>query len=136
MMKKIAIMNLTMMAPLDYGTGASGDPFAWREEYGEKLYRFTLDEKEAEEFEPDKENYFREADAPEKNELPAGTYFFAQERGVLSREDIAAMAVELQQELLWQKKKPGRFVYLRYLCEEGAPVTQVFRPYSAAASII
>jgi hypothetical protein len=63
-------------------------------------------------------------------ELPAGNYLFAQKREILDRESIINAAVEIQQEGLWQRLKPGRRLYLRRLFEDGSEVTQLFRPFS------
>ena len=63
-------------------------------------------------------------------ELPAGNYLFAQKRESLDRESVINMAVEIQQEGLWQRLKPGRRLYLRRLFEDGSEVTQLFRSFS------
>jgi len=63
-------------------------------------------------------------------EIPKGNYLFAQKRKILSKEEIIEMAVEIQMEGLWQRHKPGRFLYLRYLFEDGSWVTQLYRPFT------
>jgi hypothetical protein len=63
-------------------------------------------------------------------ELPRGDYLFAQIRQVLNREEIVSMAVEIQKEGLWQRLKPGKRLYLRFLVEDGSFVTQLFRPFN------
>ena len=125
-------------------TGAPGE---------ERLFCFELDEREAGSFEPDKNGLlarlvFGGAAAgcepgwapggdpggtkgaeETQPELPRGKYLFAQKREILSRDDIITMAVEIQQEGLWQRLEPGKTLYLRYLFEDGSFVTQLFRPY-------
>ena len=62
--------------------------------------------------------------------LPAGRYLFAQNRGdrPLDREEWLDMAIEQQKDGLWERNKPGNLLYVRYLFEDGAYATQVFRP--------
>jgi len=136
------IQILTLLAPLYYTEAESG-PFNYREGDGEKLYCFQLDENEYRNFEPDKEAllgrlvFSADAIHPEKAKavknlqvLPGGDYLFAQKREILSREEIIVMAVEIQAEGLWQRLKPGKTLYLRYLFEDSRAVTQLYRPYT------
>ena len=143
------IHNLKLVAALFYVQGEKDDPFAYREGSGEKLYCFSLDEKEAMDFEPDRDRLIgplifcgvaagdaaikpsEEKERESMLSLPAGEYIFAQEREVLSGEDIVNMAVEIQMEALWQRLVPGKTLYLRYLFEDGRSVTQLFRPIDA-----
>jgi len=60
-------------------------------------------------------------------ELPQGSYLFSQKREILNREEIIAMAIDIQQEGLWQRLKLGKKLYLRYLYEDGKCVTQILR---------
>ena len=60
--------------------------------------------------------------------LPAGLYAFMQKRRELSMEECAAMAMELQKDGLWERLRLGTRLYIRYLFEDGSPVTQLFRP--------
>jgi hypothetical protein len=39
------------------------------------------------------------------------------------------MAIEQQKDGLWEQLRLGNHLYIRYLFEDGSPVTQVFRPY-------
>jgi len=133
------IQILTLLSPLYY-SAAESDPFNYREEDGEKLYCFMLNENERSSFEPDKNkllehlvfsaNAVTGAQGETVKMLPNGSYLFAQKREVLSREDIIDMAVEMQAEGLWQRLKPGKTLYLRYLFEDSKTVTQLYRPYS------
>ena len=65
----------------------------------------------------------------EEVELPQGSYLFEQFRGqyVLSREEWLKMAIEQQKDGLWERNKLGNRLYVRYLYEDGAFVTQIFR---------
>jgi hypothetical protein len=121
------IQTLTLLFPLCY-TATESDPFNYREEDGEKLYCFELNENEYNNFEPDKEALF--GPLVFSQALPEGNYLFAQKREILSRDEIIDMAVEIQAEGLWQRLKPGKTLYLRYLFEDSKAVTQLYRPYS------
>jgi len=133
------IQILTLLSPLYY-SAAKSDPFNYREGDGEKLYCFMLNESESSSFEPDKKTLLErlvfsasavtEARGETVKMLPKGRYLFAQKRGILSREEIIDMAVEIQAEGLWQRLKPGKTLYLRYLFEDSKAVTQLYRPYS------
>ncbi|MCL2721120.1 MAG: hypothetical protein FWD47_07250 [Treponema sp.] len=62
--------------------------------------------------------------------LPAGNYLFSQQRAdrVLNQEEWLDMTIEQQKEGLWQRNKLEARFYVRFLNEDGAFVTQVFRP--------
>ena len=127
------IFLLHIHSPLFFSSG--GDPFSFREESGgnengEKLFCFELDETQLLSFEPDNNRLFEKTLSGEQLELPPGDYLFAQQRKILNREEIIALAVEIQQEGLWQRLTPGKKLYLRYLFEDGSYVTQVLRPYT------
>jgi hypothetical protein len=62
-------------------------------------------------------------------ELPAGSYLFAQKRKALDREAVINLTMEVQKDGLWERVQPEEHLYVRYLREEGAAVTQIFRPY-------
>jgi hypothetical protein len=68
----------------------------------------------------------------ERVELPAGLYFFTQERAFLEEAEVTTMALELQKEGLWRRLEMENRIYLRYLYEDGSAVTQLFRPISAS----
>ena len=61
--------------------------------------------------------------------LPQGKYLFVQQRSVkaLDQAQWLEMAVEQQKDGLWERSKLGDLIYVRYLYEDGACVTQVFR---------
>jgi hypothetical protein len=121
------IQTLTLLFPIYY-TSAEGEPFNYKEGDGEKLYCFQLNENEYNNFEPDKETLL--GSLVFSQALPEGNYLFAQKREILSRDEIIEMAVEIQAEGLWQRLKPGKTLYLRYLFEDSKAVTQLYRPYS------
>ena len=64
--------------------------------------------------------------------MPAGTYLFTQRREALGKNEWLDIAVEQQKECLknelWKRYKPQPKLYVRYLFEDGSPVTQLFRP--------
>ena len=133
-----------MLAPLYYSPEAEGDPFAYREGNGEKLYCFEIDETQRLSIEPDAKTLIKKLvfggiaagpdSGPARLELPIGEYLFAQEREILSRDEIVAAAIEIQAEGLWQRLVPGNRLYLRYLYEDRSPVTQLIRPYQHVLS--
>ena len=145
------IMKLNLLSPIFYAPLAGVDPFSYKDGSGEKLFCFELDETQRLSIEPDKNillgallfggeaagnavgNAVGKADDDSREklfELPGGNYLFAQERKILNRDDIIAMAVEIQMEGLWQRLLPGKRLYLRYLFEDNRSVTQLFRPWS------
>ena len=67
--------------------------------------------------------------------LPAGKYLFAQRRKALGREEWLNMAIEQQKDGLWERLKPENRLYVRYLFEDGEPVTQLFRPCGAISKL-
>ena len=104
------------------------------------LFCFALEEKQRLSFEADGKELLKElifggkaASGPVEGmfwELPGGNYLFAQKREILDRQGIIALAIEIQQEGLWQRLQPGDRLYLRYLYEDNCGVTQLFRPYT------
>ena len=129
------IFRLNLAAPLFYISDTGVDPFNCPGD-GERLFCFELDEAQYRSFEPNKDELLKSlifsgkiADEGGDISLPQGDYIFAQEKKLLSREEIIDMAVEIQMETLWQRLKPGGKLFLRYLYEDGNWVTQLFRPY-------
>jgi hypothetical protein len=61
--------------------------------------------------------------------LPQGDYLFMQCRSdaVLTRDEWLDLAIEQQKDGLWERNKTGNILYIRFLFEDGAFVTQVFR---------
>ena len=133
----IKVSRLNLISPLYYTPEENSDPFAYREDDGEKLFCFELNRAQAQEFEPDKREFLREmifagkaAEGDGGQALPPGNYLFAQRRELVCRAGIVDMAVEIQQEGLWQRLSLGGTLYLRRLFEDGCSVTQVLRPYT------
>jgi hypothetical protein len=127
------VQTLTLLSPLIFSPAEGdrfikSDPFNYRKEDGEKLYRFQLNENEYCSFEPDRETLL--GPLVFSQVLPGGSYLFAQKREILSRDEIIDMAVEIQAEGLWRRLKPGKTLYLRYLFEDSSAVTQLYRPYT------
>jgi hypothetical protein len=141
----VEIHTLKLISALYYVPTTERNPFSYREAEGERIFCFELDEKGYLSFEPDKTRLLgnlifggeltKDAETAGETghrfaELPKGNYLFAQQREILSRDDIITLAIEIQREGLWQRLKPGKLLYLRYLFEDGRPVTQLFRPYA------
>ena len=61
--------------------------------------------------------------------LPQGTYLLVQRRSdrLQNRSEWLDMAIEKQKDGLWERKKLGSLLYVRYLFEDEQFVTQVFR---------
>lgn len=61
--------------------------------------------------------------------LPQGLYLLVQRRSVqtLGRAEWLDMAIEQQKDGLWERNKLKALLYVRFLQEDGAFVTQVFR---------
>ncbi|MDR1251380.1 MAG: hypothetical protein LBK62_04350 [Treponema sp.] len=105
----------------------------------EALFCFELDPAQSLSIEPDREHFLgnlvfaarTERHSPGTIQLPAGLYLFEQKREVLGREDCIDLAIEQQKDGLWERLKPSGRLYLRYLFEDGSPVTQLFRSYEA-----
>jgi len=57
--------------------------------------------------------------------LTAGKYLFTQCRG---KGEWLSLAVEQQKDGLWERYKPEPLLFVRFLFEDGSPVTQIFRP--------
>ena len=137
---KTGVLRLNLLSSLCYVPEEKVDPFDYKEGDGEKLFCFELDESQTFVFEPDRTAFPETplfsgradcgAETQPRAELPQGSYLFAQKREILSRDDIIDMAVEIHQEGLWQRLLCGKKLYLRYLFEDGCPVTQLFRPYT------
>jgi hypothetical protein len=62
-------------------------------------------------------------------ELPRGRYLFAQKREALDRDAVIGLAIEVQKDGLWERLEPEENLYVRFLYEDNAAVTQIFRPY-------
>ncbi|MDR3147354.1 MAG: hypothetical protein LBU00_03130 [Treponema sp.] len=114
-------------------------------EWGERLFCFAIDEAQSRRIDPEPgaflgpllaAGYLEAADGGEGTafggetvELPRGRYLFAQKREALDKEAVIDLAIEVQKDGLWERLRLEASVYLRYLYEDGAAVTQVFRPY-------
>jgi hypothetical protein len=141
-MHKFRILNLYLQAPLFYTRDENPEPFKYDPSKGELLFYFELDGAQYRSIEPDRDAYLGrlisggllvspsslEHEAGSLIELPRGQYLFAQGAEIPDREGYIQMAVEVQKEGLWQRLTLGRGLYLRYLYENGKPLTQVFRP--------
>jgi hypothetical protein len=144
---EFAVLRLNLRAPLFYLTDKTLEPFGFTPPGGEYLFCFEVNPGQGFRIDPEGEAYLGalvcggkaapaapgEIPRPGSSrrfELPAGTYFFSQARVLLGREDIINMAMEVQKEGLWERLHPEPRLYLRYLFEDQAPVTQVFRPFA------
>ena len=139
-MEQTTLMNLDLRAPLVYTeiTDTGTDMEAGTEE---TLLCFSLDPLQSRSIEPDPELLLgslvfagrRTGNLPDPAlpavSLPAGNYLFVQRRGaVMSRREWLDMAVEQQKDGLWEMFRPESRIFVRFLHEDGQPVTQLFRP--------
>ena len=124
-------MRLELRSPIFYTQG--------HEDTGEILYCYEINPVQGCSIEPDHKRFLgnlvfagKKDTGDNKGEqvlLPAGLYLFSQHRGdaALNQEEWLDMAIEQQKDGLWERHKPGNLLYVRYLHEDGAFVTQVFR---------
>ena len=124
-------MNLHLRAPLFF---KKIDAFpSEMPENNEILLCYELNPAEANSIEPDREQLFLVTDTVSVTHreisLPAGHYYFSQSRGdrALNKDEWLDMAIENQKDGLWERNKLGNKLYIRFLHEDGAFVTQVFR---------
>jgi hypothetical protein len=132
------LVRLDLRAPLLYTETPELNAFGCpppSEETTEFLFCFELDQEQSQSIEPDPEKFLEGPVFSGKKvqnqqgdlELPAGLYLFAQQRGVIGREECIALAIEQQKDGLWERIKLGNRLFLRYLYEDGSAVTQIFR---------
>jgi hypothetical protein len=129
--------KLTLCAPLFYAR-EDAEPFCATEAGGERLFCFEI--AQARNIEPDESGYlaayvaggkaFTEDTVPDTGllELPAGVYLFAQCRANLNEADCTRLAIEIQKDGLWEQFALESHLFIRRLFEDGASVTQIFRP--------
>jgi len=62
--------------------------------------------------------------------LPIGRYLFVQKRAeaALNQEEWLNLAIEQQKDGLWERNKLKNLLYIRFLYEDNAFVTQILRP--------
>ena len=143
-MKEYDYFTLILHSPLYYFK-VNEEPFTYKSKESELVMAFMLSTPES--FETDKENFLSSPlwigkTSPEntynqsKNStalnIPQGQYFFSQIRKNLNKEECIDFAIEVHKEGLWQRKGLGEFMYIRYLYEDGSPVTQVLREIKTA----
>ena len=113
------------------------EKIAFGQAHEELLLCFEIDPGQSRSIEPQREHLLGAlifagrtdtGDSGKKVALPAGKYLFAQRHEALNREEWLDMAVEQQKDGLWERLKPENRLYVRYLFEDGKPVTQLFRP--------
>ena len=136
---KPEIIRLHLLNPLFYFSDES-NAVDFRPEDKERLLCFKVEESEALRFEPDK-NHFpgslvftgkalgKEFLREPGMELKKGEYIFTQVQEILNPEEIIDLAIEVQNEGLWQRLEIGPCFYVRFLMEENRGVTQIWRLY-------
>ena len=142
---KPEIIRLHLLSPLFYFADKSGT-FDFKQEDGEKLFCFEVEKAQAARFEPDK-NCFpgslvfsgkaagKGVQGEPGMEFKRGDYIFTQVQEILNLDDIVDLAIEVQNEGLWQRLQIGPCFYVRFLLEEDRGVTQIWRPYSIEFTI-
>jgi hypothetical protein len=142
-MNPLTILQLDLRAPLFYRKHETLTPFAYTGLPEESIFCFDINSTQDLSIEPEEAHYLgpllfagtlaldpEALAAPERIELPQGTYMFAQVKQLLSRDQVMWMATEVQKEGLWQRLNLEKRLYLRYLVEAEKTITQVFRPYT------
>jgi hypothetical protein len=94
---------------------------------GEVILSFRLDPGEAQSIEPNTAVYLA-GQHQRPVHIPAGEYLFTQRREYLDQAAWLYVAIELQKDSLWERHILEPVLYVRYLFEDEAIVTQVFRP--------
>ena len=143
-------VRLDLRTPLFYEESPGLEPFLYgtfsdSADNGEKtlppeqLFCFELDPAQSQSIEPVREQFFGrllfsghtpqpDTPRPPTIQLPAGIYLFSQKRDALERPACVDMAIEQQKDGLWERHLMQNRLYIRYLFEDGSPVTQFFRP--------
>ena len=143
-MEKTPLMKLNLCSPLFYNkiiqenTNLPAD-LPKNEEF---LYNYQLNPQQSQSIEPEKNQFLEvllytgrkihnneQTDNSQMVSLPQGYYLFVQERSnrALNQDEWLDLAIEQQLDGLWERYKLGNLLYVRFLHEDGAVVTQVFR---------
>ena len=108
-------------------------------EHEEVLLCYELNSDQSRSIEPDCENFLgsflfsgRKIEGQITEQvvsLPQGIYLFMQQRSAhaLNQAEWVDLAIEQQKDGLWERNKLENLLYIRFLHEDGAFVTQVFR---------
>ncbi|MDR2731497.1 MAG: hypothetical protein LBB81_11450 [Treponema sp.] len=133
---------LNLCAPLRYVRSVRRETELLKNEElknGEILLCYEVNPVQGCSIEPDRERFLgkllftgeKSPETPGRSEvsLPQGVYLFSQSRAdtVLTRDEWLDLAIEQQKDGLWERNKPGNLLYIRFLFEDGAFVTQVLR---------
>jgi hypothetical protein len=139
-MEESPLVHFDLRAPLNYEETPGLVPFSCLpadEAAPEQLFCFEIDREQAGRIDPEADRFLGELvfsgtgnGKQGKVQLPAGLYLFTQQRRELNREECVIMAIEQQKDGLWERLHLENRLYIRYLFEDGSPVTQLFRPYS------
>ena len=138
-MKEPISVCLQLCAPLEYASAPDIDPFLCPFPQDgaapELLFCFEIDREQGGRIDPQADGFLRNPVFSGKGDgkkgdhcLPAGQYLFAQKRKPLGPEECIAMAIEQQKDGLWERLRLENRLYIRFLSEDGSPVTQLFRP--------
>jgi hypothetical protein len=143
-MEKTPLTLLNLCTPLLYNRSVCQDPSFLKYEELKKgneeiLLCYEVNPIQGSSIEPDRDRYlgkllFIGEKSPETStesevSLPQGNYLFTQSRAdvVLTRDEWLDLAIEQQKDGLWERNKQGNMLYIRFLFEDGAFVTQAFR---------
>jgi hypothetical protein len=133
------VTHLELYRPLTYVKDNSLEPFAIesvKEVDGELLFVFGLDAERVKDgggneyftrlLEAGFELY--DGDIHDEITMPRGKYYFTQERALLKKDAVAAMAGAVEEFAGSDGRKLENKFYLRYVYEDGSAVTQLFWP--------
>jgi hypothetical protein len=142
-MEHTPLTLLNLCTPLQYVRSGRREPSVLKNE--EMLFCYEVNPVQGGSIEPDKERFLgkllfvgeKAAETPsggaEKTEeivsLPQGDYLFMQCRSdaVLGPDEWLDLAIEQQKDGLWERNKPLNKLYIRFLFEDEAFITQIFR---------
>jgi hypothetical protein len=144
---------LKLFSSLQYIRSVSQDPSTLKHEWQNKenkeiLFCYEVNPVQGSSIEPDRDRFLgkllfigektQEAKSVSAEEnsvvsLPQGNYLFSQSRAdtVLTRDEWLDLAIEQQKDGLWGRYKPLNLIYVRFLFEDDAFVTQVLRVIEA-----
>ena len=142
-MEESSLRILDLRSPLVYAQTQTSLPDNLEKYTGQEelLFCFELDPVQSSALEPERGHLLavlvfagcgEDDNGEETVSLPAGTYLFAQRRQALGKDEWLEIALEQQKGCLKNKLQkqyePQPKLYVRYLFEDGSPVTQLFRP--------
>ena len=154
-----SFVRLDLRAPLVYTKRDAPMPLWFCRDNGEgadaqaveQVFCYEIDPMQGVSIEPERENFLGDfifsGYAPHKDselmfsgdngaetiQIPAGIYLFTQIKSgdTPGKDACIDLAIEQQKDGLWEKNKLRNLLFIRFLFEDGALTTQIFRPAAA-----